>query len=737
MADEASITAQFFQSKKDELKEVIEFVDKDKFLTYEDYLRNRASYYNDKENSSVVKDTTVVKMRSPLKQLIPSENRRGNADGISKPPATTEPYGRFDYFYRENHDEMKDVVVLYNAPQGNDGRMKNLPVIKGSTVAYGSYEFIYQESQGAIKSIPLEPSILKNEATTPVYEHIGGDYYATDQGYYYLNKNKIYVQMTDFKVCVIERRITYNVNGSQDDEIQFMIFDDSGWEYKTTIEYDKWATHLIGLIRARAPTRILNLTEFSISYFEQLMTYVLKNSKFPTKYFVSHWGWGAWEQNSGRKFWHGGLEGCKSSKILTPPMDDKISRNILLREALEFVNIGKGVTSVLFMYSCASYTDAIFTDAGHFLSHCVMLIGSSGMLKTATVRELFNVFNPIQNRITTVRSTEASLHVMTEKAYDDTLVIDDFNREGSKYEIAQKMKNLQTLIRSYSEKVSRSKYGGNDNVKQYAIRGGLVITGETNMTGELKSGKLRYLKLVIVEKFNGELLKKYQKNPTIMPFFFSEYIRFLQANYLGLMDFVIKRFDAYREQFCELREPRIIDAGVHLKMTAQIMLEWLKSTEVLTAQECNLWLDNFERILFELLQSQSKEVQTEDPCILYVKQIFELLNAGTIELAPNVEAYKLERKKYIGYVDGDLLMFEKDNLYREVVNACRAKDEYLTMSSDEVLKVLKEKGISACNTGSNLRKASSKLSDPKKGISRPLMLALRRYVCEQILESEN
>ena len=87
------------------------------------------------------------------------------------------------------------------------------------------------------------------------------------------------------------------------------------------------------------------------------------------------------------------------------------------------------------------------------------------MLKTATVREVFNVFTVMKDRITSVRSTEASLHVMTEKAYDDTLVIDDFNREGSKTEIVQKVKNLQTVIRSYSEKVSRSKYGGNDNVK--------------------------------------------------------------------------------------------------------------------------------------------------------------------------------------------------------------------------------------------------------------------------------
>ena len=145
MADESSVTS---QSKKVELKEVIEFVDKNKFFTYEEYLRNRASYYNGEENSSGVKDftATAVQMRSPPKQVIPSDDRRGNADGLRKLPATIEPYGRFDYFYGENQDEIKEVVVQYDAPQGNDGRMKNLPVIKSSTIAYGSYEFLYQVS---------------------------------------------------------------------------------------------------------------------------------------------------------------------------------------------------------------------------------------------------------------------------------------------------------------------------------------------------------------------------------------------------------------------------------------------------------------------------------------------------------------------------------------------------------------------------------------------------------------
>ena len=82
----------------------------------------------------------------------------------------------------------------------------------------------------------------------------------------------------------------------------------------------------------------------------------------------------------------------------------------------------------------SSYFDQLF--AYLLRTSAFMLIGSSGLLKTATVREVFNVFTVKNDRLTSVRSTEASLHVMTEKAYDDTLVIDDFNREGSRQEIA-------------------------------------------------------------------------------------------------------------------------------------------------------------------------------------------------------------------------------------------------------------------------------------------------------------
>ena len=69
---------------------------------------------------------------------------------------------------------------------------------------------------------------------------------------------------------------------------------------------------------------------------------------------------------------------------------------------------------------------------------------------------MFAPFVFTNDRLSTVRATEASLSVLHEIFYDDTLVIDDFNREGSEQEVRDKMRNIRALIRAYSDKTLES-----------------------------------------------------------------------------------------------------------------------------------------------------------------------------------------------------------------------------------------------------------------------------------------
>ena len=64
-------------------------------------------------------------------------------------------------------------------------------------------------------------------------------------------------------------------------------------------------------------------------------------------------------------------------------------------------------------------------------------------MKTSIMRELFNVYMPKKDRLTSIQSTEGSLHLMTEKAYDYILAVDDFKREGSQAEVKIKAKTYK------------------------------------------------------------------------------------------------------------------------------------------------------------------------------------------------------------------------------------------------------------------------------------------------------
>ena len=91
------------------------------------------------------------------------------------------------------------------------------------------------------------------------------------------------------------------------------------------------------------------------------------------------------------------------------------------------------------------------------------------------------------------------MNVMTEQCLDDVLVIDDFNLEGTRAEVLQKMKLMRGLIRGYSDKTPRTKYGGNDNIKQYKRY-------RTGYLAVIKKSDLSFIGIVGVIKCTSQVL---------------------------------------------------------------------------------------------------------------------------------------------------------------------------------------------------------------------------------------
>lgn len=551
-----------------------------------------------------------------------------------------------------------------------------------------------------------------------------GNFMVNNRGYYFQNKEGKWVRFTDFFIVIECLENVVDVNGNMTRQFLIKLINDYGFAKELSVDYENWI-NLQNQIERQAPEFQIFADEYRNvgEKFKRLLGELVKHIRVEEKLVYSYWGWGQ-SVNGYRQFYHGGLPNCKSEKCLPPLIDRQGCFNIF-SQAWNIFNVGSyDVIVPIIFYSLASYTDAIFTDAGYPLAHCLMIIGESGTMKTSLCKVVFAPFTPEKERINTVRDTMASLRVSHEKFYDDTLVVDDFNLEGSSQEVKEKMRNIQDLIRAYGDKTPRAKYGGKDNIKRYAIRGGCVFTGETNLVGQLKSSELRYIKVLFKERLNGNVLVVFQNNPWIWKSFVAEFIRYLERNYLSIMAEVQRTFTLERN-IQNFEFSRLIDTFLHLKIIAKIFCNCCLEVGLLTKENATSWLNYFTQILYTVVSSQDKESEFKEPYILFLIKFFDMVGTGKFIIAPDIDTYIQDMRHYIGYKDAknQVLMIKKDDAFNVVRNDLASRGEYLPISVDDLSKILKEKELTKCDKKGCLKKASSLIE------GRPLMLALIESKC--------
>ena len=584
-----------------------------------------------------------------------------------------------------------------------------------------------------ITSLPTElvtanlqvlPPISRNE---PVWI---GNFLGCSNGYYFQDKDGKWHRFTDFVVTIKSCENFIDINGNVTKKLLIQLTNDNGKAKEFYVNYNNWRD-LLSQIRTQAPEFLIFTDEYRNAgeKFERLVGELLKALQIEERWAYDYWGWGQ-AINGCRIFYHGGLPDCRSPKCLPPPLDRQNFCNIL-NQAWNIFNVGSPDVMVPMIFYClASYTDALFTDAGYPLAHCLMIVGESATLKSSCCKVLFAPFVPENERLNSVRATEASLRVLHEIFYDDTLVIDDFNLEGSRKEIDEKMRNIRSLIRAYGDKTPRAKYGGKDNIKKYEIRGGCVFTGETRLVGQLRSSELRYIKVFLKNKLNGEVLAIFQRNPWIWQYVVAEFIRYLERNYLAIIAEIQRTFIQERTP-AGLEASRLIDTFLHLRITAKIFCNMCFECGFFTKENWNFWFNNFSQILYQVVSSQDKEAEIKEPYKEFLAEFFNLLGTGDLVIAPDVQTYVQNIKYYIGYRDfnNQIIMVKKDDVFNTVSNAFAARKDYLPISADDLSKILKREELTRCDKNSCLKRAPSIIS------GRPRMLALIENKCIAVIDS--
>ena len=582
------------------------------------------------------------------------------------------------------------------------------------------------QNQGIAGVVPAN-SRISQFSNSPIQI---GSFLVNNRGYFFLNKEGKWIRFTDFFIIIKCLENIIDVNDNVTKKFLIQLVNEQGNIKELSVDYENW-TNLQNQIERQAPEFQIFTDEYRNAgeKFKRLLGELLKYTPFEERLIYGYWGWGL-PVNGSRQFYHGGLPYCKSEKCLPPPLDRQNSYK-LLSEVWKIFNVGRhDVIVPMIFYGLASYTDALFTDAGHPLAHCLMAIGESATMKTSFCRVIFAPFVSANDRLNSVRATGASLRVLHEIFYDDTLVIDDFNLEGSQQEVREKMRNIRDLIRAYSDKTPRAKYGGKDNVKKYAIRGGCVFTGETKLIGQLKSSELRYIKVIFKEKLNASELSYFQDNPWIWQHFVAEFIRCLERHYLTIIA-EIKRTFTQERMPQGLEAFRLIDTFLHLKIIAWIFCNLCFEVGFLTKENFDSWFGYFKQILHQVVSLQDKEAEIQEPYIMFLDEFFNLCGTGRFMIAPDIKTYVKNIRNYIGYRDNGnkTLMVKKDDTVNAVANAFIARSDYLPITAEELSKILKREGLTKCDKGSCLKRAPSVVE------GRPRMLALIEHKCIDLLDS--
>ena len=565
------------------------------------------------------------------------------------------------------------------------------------------------------------------------FKDLGDGYFENDDGYYFNDEKSRKHRLTNFVIDSI--KIIREVKSDEDIEEYY--------EFVLNVQNEE-PLH-IKVLREKSALFMKEL-EFQTSaiifedkhgakakaMFKRILNKVIAQKKSAGEilvdYYYKNFGWGV-PINNRRNFYHGGLTNCGASTALTNEFHDINFRANYLRQG--FQNFYYGYQEVMFpalIYGLATYMDALFIDANFPLSHSIMLVGKSGYGKTSLARAIFAPLKNENSKIHSVVGTFAAMKNLVNISRDDTLIVDDYNLEGTRQDIAQKNRNLQMLIRVQADKTSPEKYGGDGKVKGAKARGGFVFTGEVAIVNQLLSSELRYLKIFLDKPMTAEMLTNLQINESYWRVLVSEWIRYLESSYQNIVLIIRRLFAQFRHQV-QFKEARFVDAAIHYQITAEIFSDFLLSAGVMSTEEKSAFVNNVWKIVYNLIQNQTRDAKNREVHIMFATALNDLLNNGRVTIASDTERYVSNLKNYIGYDNGNgVIMLKKNEIFKAVSEFFAERQEYFPTTADNLPKILFENGLTRKDKNGCLSKAPSLI------IERPNMIGLVRANFENLLD---
>lgn len=379
---------------------------------------------------------------------------------------------------------------------------------------------------------------------------------------------------------------------------------------------------------------------------------------------------------------------CETGQTI--PCDPAMTPADAYTSALGLLDIGShAVTVPLLLTSIAGTLAALFQEAGYPPRFCAFLFGLSGSLKTATAEVFANFYGKRDH--SSFRDTPASIDVNIGKHRDRTLLVDDFQPPVVAAEGKEMKKSLEHLIRLFGDDVAKKRSNSTATTTHgERPRGTCIITGES-ISGSYSS-LLRCLLVPITRgDIDGSMLCRYQEAPEYWTSNYVHFLPWISEHWADLVKKIQYHFPVLRASFTQATtEPRLVDAGVLLMLTGEILLDYGVACRAIDGSSRAEYLPEWRTTILNMLTFSSGLASEVDLVSLCREALNTAQEAGTLRVAATIEDFQPGMD---GFFSDDRLWLRREALLREMRKTSEAMSASCGLSMKMILPELYAHGL--------------------------------------------
>lgn len=331
--------------------------------------------------------------------------------------------------------------------------------------------------------------------------------------------------------------------------------------------------------------------------------------------------------------------------------------------------------------------------------------------------------------------TVAGLELDIAKTIGRVQIIDDLRPPVTSSESAAIAKKLEEILRIFGDGNSKRRSSPSLQQRQTpapACCG--VITGE-DIYGS-NSSLLRCL-IIRIDKgdFDGAKLQVFQGNPQILQTHMYHFLNYCGKEGDAIIRYIREEFPRQRTLFNQhIHEPRLVDTAATLQVMAQILLTYAGSIgafreELLAELRVSFW--NAILTAVDLSEASSREM---NPAAMYLRAVFDLVQNGSIPLAPSAEEYR--PTVHIGYIRDGSWWLRKHEIYPKVTQYWHRFGVTFPLGEHNVLRMLANNGIIATDYETVDGKPKKLYSRKSAAEGHPRMLVIHVEPAQEYLSQE-